>query len=131
MIYISSTSAQFGPQQLKYMTVLRDSSDCFAFLSLKLPETIAEEDGEGSFLAWETDLRWFLADLIIVWFHLQNPWSFSASTTPILAATTQPLLPELIISSSTNSLFFDLLNQAEYRNVFGGVKVVEGFLIYR
>ena len=42
---------QLGPQQLKYMTVLRDSSDCFAFSSLiNLLETMAEEE-EESFLA--------------------------------------------------------------------------------
>ncbi|CBI28377.3 unnamed protein product, partial [Vitis vinifera] len=41
---------QLGPQQLKYMTVLRDSSDCLAFSSLTLLETMAEEE-EESFLA--------------------------------------------------------------------------------
>ena len=47
----SSYLLQLGPQQLKYMTVLRDSSDCFAFSSLiNLLETMAEEE-EESFLA--------------------------------------------------------------------------------
>ena len=74
---ISSTSTQFGPQQLKYMTILRDSSDCFTFLALTLleVETNAEDAEGGSFLAWETDLSWFFAcwcaDLS-VWFHMQN-----------------------------------------------------------
>ena len=51
---------QLGPQQLKYMTVLRDSSDCLAFSSLTLLETMAEEE-EESFLAWVKDLRLVLA----------------------------------------------------------------------
>ena len=40
---------QLGPQQLKYMTVLKVSSDCLAFSSLTLLETMAEEE-EESFL---------------------------------------------------------------------------------
>ena len=60
--------SQLGPQQLKYMTALKDSSDFFAFSSLTLLEAMAEEE-EESFLAWEKDLRLFLAcwwsDLIV------------------------------------------------------------------
>ena len=51
---------QLGPQQLKYMTVLKDSSDCLAFSSLTLLEAMAEEE-EESFWAWEQDLSLFLA----------------------------------------------------------------------
>ena len=89
-----------GPQQLKYMTFLRDSSDCFIFSSLNLLETIAEVE-EERFLVWEIDLRLFFAcccaDLMIK-FHLQIPWSFMASTTPTLTATTA-FLVELIFHS--------------------------------
>ena len=79
-----------GPQQLKYMTVLRDSSDCFSFSSLSfLGKTL------GTFLACEYGLGLVFAccwiDLIVE-FHLQTPWSFRASTTPILVATIQALL---------------------------------------
>ena len=38
---------QLGPQQLKHMTVLRDSSDCLAFSSLTLLEAMAEEEEES------------------------------------------------------------------------------------
>lgn len=48
-------SIQLGPQQLRYMTVLKDSSDWFAiFFCLLELETIAEEEEEEedeSFLA--------------------------------------------------------------------------------
>lgn len=84
------------------MTVLKDSSDFFAWSSsfdLQL-ETIAVEEEEESFFAWDKDLTWFLtwcwADLK-AWFHLHKPWSFKASTTPTLAATVQALLAELIM----------------------------------
>nr|POE61207.1 hypothetical protein CFP56_34369 [Quercus suber] len=97
---------QLGPQQLKYMTFLRDSSDCFIFSSLNLLETIAEVE-EERFLVWELDLRLFFAcccaDLMIK-FHLQIPWSFMASTTPTLAATIA-LPVELIFYSSQDSSF--------------------------
>ena len=40
-------TSQLGPQQLKYMTVLKDSSDCLALGSLiNLLETTAAEDEE-------------------------------------------------------------------------------------
>lgn len=100
-----------GPQQLKYMTVLKDSSDCFHFLS----ETAAA-DGVESFLAWETDLTWFLAYCwtdLIVWFHRQIPWSFKASTTPTLAATTQALLEQLIFAISVTLSKFELTGDFE------------------
>jgi hypothetical protein len=42
------------------MTLLKDSSDCFTFSSLALRKTISEVEKER-FLAWDNDLRWFLA----------------------------------------------------------------------
>uniref|UniRef100_A0A2P2PRS8 Uncharacterized protein n=1 Tax=Rhizophora mucronata TaxID=61149 RepID=A0A2P2PRS8_RHIMU len=87
---------QYGPLQLKYMTFLIDSSDCFSFSSLTLFDTIAEDEAD-KFLAWDTDLTLFLAcwfrDLIVL-FHLQIPWSFRASTAPMLVAIIQDLLIE-------------------------------------
>ena len=86
-----------GPQQLKYMTVLNDSSDWFVFPCFSVVELIAEEE---SLLAWENEPTWFLrwcwADLK-AWFHLHIPWSFKASTTPTLVATLHALIPELIL----------------------------------
>ena len=97
---------QLGPQQLKYMTFLRDSSDCFIFSSLNLLETIAEVE-EERFLVWEIDLRLFFAcccaDLMMK-FHLQIPWSFMASTTPTLAATIA--LPVELIFYPCKTLLF-------------------------
>ena len=106
MNYLADYNHQLGPQQLKYMTFLRDSSDCLIFSSLNLLETIAEAE-EERFLVWEIDLRLFFAcccaDLMIK-FHLQIPWSFMASTTPTLAATIA-LPVELIFYSSQDSSF--------------------------
>ena len=94
---------QLGSQQLKYITFLSDSTDCFMFLALILL-VIAEEDWGESFLAWEYDLTLFLecccSDLS-TWPHLQIPWSFIASTAPRLAATVQALLVELIFDISS------------------------------
>jgi len=52
---------QLGPQQLKYMTFLRDSSDCLAFCSLTLLETAADDGEDSLLLAWGKDLRLALA----------------------------------------------------------------------
>jgi len=105
-----------GPQQLKYITFLKDSSDCFVLSSFSLVETI--EEVEESLLAWENEptwvLRWCWADLK-AWFHLQIPWSFKASTTPTLAATLHALIVELILWWSWNSsktwLVFSWMNE--------------------
>jgi hypothetical protein len=111
---MTCASIQLGPQQLKYMTVLKDSSDRLSFSSLALLITIAEVEGER-LLAWDTDLRWFLAFCwadLMTWFHLQIPsWSFMASTTPTLAAT-KALLVWLIfyIYTLLNSLLNLLFN---------------------
>jgi hypothetical protein len=43
---MTCASIQLGPQQLKYMTVLKDSSDRLSFSSLALLITIAEVEGE-------------------------------------------------------------------------------------
>lgn len=91
---------QLGPQQLKYMTVLKDSSECLAFSPCcSVLESIAEDE-EESFFACDKDLRWLFtlcwADLKAE-FHLQRPWSFKVSTTPTLIATVHALLLELII----------------------------------
>jgi hypothetical protein len=113
-IGMTCASVQLGPQQLKYMTVLKDSSDRLSFSSLALLITIAEVEGER-LLAWDTDLRWFLAFCcadLMTWFHLQIPsWSFMASTTPTLAAT-KALLVWLIFYIYTlhNSLLNLLFN---------------------
>ena len=94
---------QFGPQQLKYMTFLNDSSDFFSFswsLASLLDEANAEEE---SCLVWDRDLRLFLASWctdLMVWFHLFNPWSFIASTAPTLSAAIHALLVELIFSKN-------------------------------
>ncbi|KAK3032273.1 hypothetical protein RJ639_037447 [Escallonia herrerae] len=57
-----------GPQQLRYMTVLRDSSARLAFSSLSLLATTADDE-EESFLVWEKDLRldlaWWCKDLMV------------------------------------------------------------------
>jgi len=96
------------------MTVLNDSSDCFAS-SFDLPETIAEEE-EQRFFAWDKDLTlfftWCWADLKAL-FHLQRPWSFKASTTPTLAATAQVLPAEHIFykASSKKLLLWYLKDQ--------------------
>ena len=99
--FFSRLWSQLGPQQLKYTTFLRDSSDCFILSSFNLLETIAEVE-EERFLVWEIDLRWFLACCCadrMIKFHLQIPWSFMASTTPTLTATIA-FLVELIFQSS-------------------------------
>lgn len=74
------------------MTILRDSSSFFIFSSLSFFEIGDEEEVEASFLAWAVDLILFLAcwaiDLMVL-FHLQYPWSFKASTTPTVVATTK------------------------------------------
>lgn len=111
-IHVLDEGAQLGPQQLKYMTILRDSSDLLWWR----PETTAEDDGDN-FLAWERGLTRLLAYCcadLMAWFHLHIPWSFSASTTPTLAATTQAFAAELINffpsffrSSSTVALVCD------------------------
>ena len=46
-----SVRDQLGPQQLKYITFLKDSSDCFSFSLFTLLD-IAEEDWAESLLAW-------------------------------------------------------------------------------
>lgn len=55
----SSSFLQLGPQQLKYMTLLKDSSNCLAFSPCILLETTAEEE-EESFFACDNDLTWLL-----------------------------------------------------------------------
>ena len=44
---LTDEPTQLGPQQLRYMTFLRDSSDCFALSSLSLLETKAEDEEES------------------------------------------------------------------------------------
>lgn len=82
---------QLGPQKLKYVTFLSDSSDTFVLSHLYFLDK-AEKDGVESFLAWEYDPTLFLAcccsDLSVLP-HLQIPWSF-------IASTVQALLVELI-----------------------------------
>lgn len=111
---LSFSFLQLGPQQLKYMTFLKDSSDSVAFSSCILLETTAEEE-EESFFACENDPTWLFT---LCWadlkpeFHLQRPWSFKASTTPTPTNTVQALLGELISSSSySDSLSYGSVSQ--------------------
>jgi len=54
---LSFSFLQLGPQQLKYMTFLKDSSDSVTFSSCIELETRAEEE-EESFFACDNDLTW-------------------------------------------------------------------------
>lgn len=130
---------QLGPQQLKYMTVLRDSSDFFALWSSLIIITFlleTTEDGEGdSFLAcsWElNDLTWFLACWctdFMEWFHLQIPWSFKASTTPTLAATNHALLvAPLIFSIAAATAFWENWEHLTLWNNYGFVEIYKNIL---
>ena len=97
---------QFGPQQLKYMTVLKDSSP---LLSFNLVETRAEEEDERVVFAWDMDLTWFLSccwAFLMTKFHLHTPnWSFNASTAPTLAATIHDLLILTLMNDHRNTDF--------------------------
>jgi hypothetical protein len=117
------------------MTVLKDSSDRLSFSSLALPITIAEVEGER-FLAWDMDLRWFLAFCcadLMTWFHLQIPsWSFMASTTPTLAATKALLVWLIFYILFTNSLLNLLFNlkTTNSTNFVWLIKLIEEWYVY-
>jgi len=115
-----------GPQQLKYMTFLKDSSDCFAFsfCLLELETKVEEEeddDNDEICFAWENDLTlfltWFWSDFR-VWFHLHIPWSFNASTTATLAAAAHALLVELILPNIDWFLVFFMAFQTTEKMVY-------------
>lgn len=100
--------AQLGPQQLKYIIILSDSSDCFWLISslLLLLDSIFEEGAEEveelpicvddiecstlwSFTCWwckETTQE----------LHLHNFFSFNSSIAATVAATAQALSFQLI-----------------------------------
>lgn len=87
---------QLGPQQFKYITFLRDSSDVFMHNIL--------EFGEDDLLSWEHDWMLFITCCWkdqIGWFHLESLWSnFKASTAAMLAATTQVLVVFILFFTS-------------------------------
>lgn len=101
-----------GPQQFNSMTFLTFSS-CDLCILLE----IAEEEDPESFLAWEYDLMLFLAcccsDLKTP-FHLQIPWSFRASTAPILAATIQALQAAFTIFADFFFFWYLILKKIFY-----------------
>ena len=99
----------------------------------EIAEEEEEDEEEESLLAWEDDdlmMKLFLTCWWIdlrEWFQRQTPWSFNASTAPILAATIQALLDPLI---SFYFLNFDEPNKQEEEEDFFFFSVFWEFVVW-